>query len=772
MSAYALNTPGPRLQTYWRHAVRLVLACVLSLIYITPSIAAGNDAAPSDPKANGSYTALADMLENEGTRQKLILQLRELAKEQTPAATAQAHDDATNSLPSQIAATTQQFAAQAARQLTEASAAIRALFEGKGAAGMSWPQWRDLLSGLLVVVVATLAAFWLLRLIAAPIYRRVDGWVDHQVRQDREARHRERAEHGHRQHPVRSSAASIGKRCLAIIGTLLIDVALVLLAVAVGYGIGLFGTGETGRLGNFESLFLNAFVMVEIAKALLRMVFATRYDNLRLFPAMSADVARYWNRWLAHLVGISGYGLLVGIPVLTYLTDQAVGLLASLIIMLGVYVYAIRVILKNRLTLKAQLNHQADKATLGVFGTLLRVLARIWHVLAIAYFTVLLVVSQVDPVNALPFMARATAQTLLAVGLGVLASAVLTALMSRRLTLPESIRNTLPMLERRINAYVPKALHGIRILLGIFVVLVVLDAWEAFDLPTWLESPQGARLVGTIVDVAVVLCIAALVWTVVASVIEHRLSGTNGREASAREQTLLSLFRNVVLILIVTMTVLIVLSQIGINIGPLIAGAGMIGLAVSFGAQTLVKDIITGVFIQLENAINTGDVVDVAGVSGVVEKVTIRSVGIRAGNGSYHIVPFSSVDKVTNHMRGFSRHMGEYMIAYREDIDNAIAEMQNAFEKLKQIEPLGSFITGDMAVPGVVELGDNGVTIRIVIQTLPGKQWDVGRMFNKLVKNQFDEAGIEMPFPQMTLHFAEAKTGEAPAANVRMLSDH
>lgn len=768
MSAYSLR--DYRRAIFWRFGVGLLLACLLSMLCVSPSMAAETPAS-AEAKGDASYATLANVLENEGTRQKLIEQLRALSEEQKLApATSATKAASSTSLPSQIAATTQQFASQVAQRLAEAGDAVSTLVEGKGAASMSWDDWKGLMSGLLTVMVSTLFAFWALRLIVAPLYRRVDAWVDTLVRQDRETRARERESHGHHHHHVIGSVTSMGKRCLAVVGSLLVDIVIVLLAEAVGYGVGLFGTGESGQLGNFESLFLNAFVMVEITKALLRMVFATRYDNLRLFPMMSAPVARYWNRWLARLVGISGYGLLIGIPVLVYLTEPSVGLLASLIIMIGVYVYAVRVIVKNRESLRSRFNQQAEETTFGLFSTLLRMLARIWHILAIAYFTILLVVSQVDPVNALPFMARATLQTLLAIGLGVLVSAFLTAMMSRRLHLPEGIRSQLPMLENRLNAYVPKALRGIRFLLGVFVLLVVLDAWEAFDLPSWLASAQGTRLIGTIVDVGVVLCIAALSWTLVASIIEHRLSTSHGREPSAREQTLLSLFRNAVLILIVTMTLLIVLSQIGINIGPLIAGAGVVGLAIGFGAQTLVKDIITGVFIQLENAINTGDVVDVAGVSGKVEKVTIRSVGIRAGNGTYHIVPFSSVDKVANHMRGFSRHMGEYMISYREDIDTAVAELQKAFETLKETNALGAFITGDMEVPGVVELGDNGVVIRIVIQTLPGKQWDVGRMFNKLVKNQFDAAGIEIPYPQLAMHFAEPKQGDAPAANVRVIS--
>src|SRR5690606_15838387 len=176
------------------------------------------------------------------------------------------------------------------------------------------------------------------------------------------------------------------------------------------------------------------------------------------------------------------------------------------------------------------------------------------------------------------------------------------------------------------------------------VALFVLDAWQVFSLSAWVVSESGGRAIATTVRVALVLLIAAAAWTVVASMIEHRLSTEGGHEPSARERTLLSLFRNATLIVIVTMAVLLIMAQIGINIGPLIAGAGVVGLAIGFGAQKLVQDVINGIFIQLENGMNQNDVVEVAGIFGTVEKITIRSVGIRTLDGGYHMIPFSSVD--------------------------------------------------------------------------------------------------------------------------------
>ena len=302
------------------------------------------------------------------------------------------------------------------------------------------------------------------------------------------------------------------------------------------------------------------------------------------------------------------------------------------------------------------------------------------------------------------------------------------------------------------------------------VIMVVLDAWGAFNLAAWYASERGANLVGNLISVAVILIVSLGIWLGLASLIEHKLNPETGHgEPSARAKTLLSLFRNALAIAMVTITGMIVLSEIGINIGPLIAGAGVLGLAIGFGAQKLVQDVITGVFIQVENAMNTGDVVTVGGVTGTAERLTIRSVSIRDLDGAYHIVPFSSADTVTNYMREFAYFRTEYGIAYREDIDNAIYHLREAFAELKDDPVAGANILEDITVPGVTALADSSINIRIMIKTKPGTQWGVGRAFNRLVKMHFDRAGIEIPFPHQTLYFGEDRDGKAPPANLRII---
>jgi len=192
----------------------------------------------------------------------------------------------------------------------------------------------------------------------------------------------------------------------------------------------------------------------------------------------------------------------------------------------------------------------------------------------------------------------------------------------------------------------------------------------------------------------------------------------------------------------------------------------VLGLAIGFGSQKLVQDIITGIFIQFESAINVGDVITVSGTTGTVERLTIRSVSLRDLHGAYHIIPFSSVDMVTNFMRDFAYFVCDMGVAYRENTDEVRDAMMDAFDELAGDDAVASKLLGRMEWMGVTTFGDNAVTVRTRLKTRPGAQWATGRAYNAIVKRIFDERGIEMPFPHRTIYFGEDKNGEAPAAKI------
>lgn len=187
--------------------------------------------------------------------------------------------------------------------------------------------------------------------------------------------------------------------------------------------------------------------------------------------------------------------------------------------------------------------------------------------------------------------------------------------------------------------------------------------------------------------------------------------------------------------IISTITIMIVLSEIGVNIAPLLAGAGALGLAISFGSQTLVKDIITGVFIQFENGMNTGDLVTIGPLTGTVERMSIRSVGVRQDTGAYHIIPWSSITTFANFVRGIGSVVANYDVDRHEDADKANQALKDAVAELMENEEIRGLIIGEPNFAGIVGLSNTAFTLRVSFTTLPLKQWTVRFALDSQVKN-------------------------------------
>ncbi len=227
-------------------------------------------------------------------------------------------------------------------------------------------------------------------------------------------------------------------------------------------------------------------------------------------------------------------------------------------------------------------------------------------------------------------------------------------------------------------------------------------------------------------------------------------------EAQKRAKTITGLLNTTVTVLIYSAAVLMVVTELGIAIGPLLAGAGIAGLAIGFGAQSLVKDVITGFFILLEDQIRVGDVVEIAGKSGLVEAVNLRTTRLRDVEGKVYIIPNGVIDVVSNFTKDWSRALIEIGVAYKEDVDNVISVLEKVGESLRTDPAWNDFILEPMTVQGLDSFGDSSVNIRMFFKTIPLKQWDVAREFKRRVKKTFDEKGIEIPFPHVTLYMGEA----------------
>ncbi|MEJ2577396.1 MAG: mechanosensitive ion channel [Gammaproteobacteria bacterium] len=366
------------------------------------------------------------------------------------------------------------------------------------------------------------------------------------------------------------------------------------------------------------------------------------------------------------------------------------------------------------------------------------------------------------------FVLRATLITLASLGVLRLLLHGVDQLFERGLHLPTDRH---PQLEQRLNRYAPVLRRLLKAAPAIAALIVIADAWGV-DALGWVSEGTGRVLIGGLLNILVIVGAALLVWGFASGGIERYLADIDAegrvRARSARLRTLLTVARNALLVVVTLVATLMVLSELGINIAPLLAGAGVVGLAIGFGSQRLVQDVINGAFILFQDLMSVGDVVQLGDKAGVVEALSIRTVRLRDLAGVVHTIPFSSIEGVSNLTREFSFHVFDIGIAYREDVDEVIALIQRIGEELQADPEVGRLILEPLEVFGLDAFGDSAIVIKGRIKTRPIKQWQVGRAFNRLVKKRFDEEGIEIPFPHTTLYFGQDKRGEAPPAFVHI----
>jgi len=237
-------------------------------------------------------------------------------------------------------------------------------------------------------------------------------------------------------------------------------------------------------------------------------------------------------------------------------------------------------------------------------------------------------------------------------------------------------------------------------------------------------------------------------------------------EQVRRVETLARVFRYVTTVLVSLIAGMLILSEIGVSIAPILGAAGVVGLAVGFGAQSLIKDYFTGFFLLLENQIRQGDVVDAGGKSGLVEEVTLRYVRLRDYDGVVHFIPNNLITTVSNMSRGFAFAVIDASVAYREDLDHVMRVMQRVGAELRKDDVFGPKIIADLEMAGVDKWAESSVIVRCRFRVLPLEQWNVKREFMRRLKRAFDEEGIEIPFPHLTVYPGQLKDGSAPALRV------
>jgi len=477
---------------------------------------------------------------------------------------------------------------------------------------------------------------------------------------------------------------------------------------------------------------------------LLRMILSPGKPALRLASVSEATAVRIM-RAVRRLVLVAVFGyVLTEVSVLFGLSDiardalqKAVGLVLHLQIPM--------IVLNNRDSVAGWL--RSLEVSSDRLAKVRDRLASIWHWLALLLLAMGWLLWAIKVQQGYMTLLVHLLATIVVIALARFGLTVLLGGIERRLVVTPETSSRFPGIEARLHSYHPMASAVAR--LGVFVTtgLLLLQLYGLGPV-TWLfSSTLGLRILSSAGTMGITLLLALIVWEGANAAMQGHLAHLQ-RDAqtarSARVRTLLPLLRTALLIAIGSVTILTVLSEIGVNIAPLLAGAGILGVAIGFGSQKLVQDLITGIFLLLENAMQVGDWVTVSGLSGTVEALSVRTIRLRAADGSVHIIPFSSVTSVTNVNRGIGNAAISVTVVYEEDTDKVVEEMKAIVAGMREDPIFAPRMLGDLQVWGVDKLDGAAVTLTGQVVCTDTGRWSVQREFNRRMKRRFQAVGIRL----------------------------
>jgi moderate conductance mechanosensitive channel len=295
-----------------------------------------------------------------------------------------------------------------------------------------------------------------------------------------------------------------------------------------------------------------------------------------------------------------------------------------------------------------------------------------------------------------------------------------------------------------------------------------------FDINAYLEKlggwfyerkEDGIQILLIIVLTFVLLKVATFATKKISSVLQRKDADI---EYAKRSGTLSGVIHWILRVVILAVAAFMLLEKLGVPVAPILTAAGVVGLAVGFGAQNLVQDFISGFFILLEDQVRVGDVVQIGDKGGLVEKITLRMVILRDLAGTVHFIRNGKIDVVSNMTKDYSNYVFTIGVAYRENVDEVIKVLKGIDEEMRQDAEYKNDILAPLEVMGLDSFGDSSINIKARTRTKPIQQWRVGREFNRRIKQKFDELNIEIPFPHRTIYFGKDKAGGSPPLNVEM----
>ena len=734
---------GPR----WpRHTVTVVCFALFLALVAGVSPSAAQVQAPGPSAASGPSAAdlqgLLNTIENAAEREKLASQLRALIA-------AQSQTEQSREAPGVGARVIEILAERVKEASDQVELVIKSSRDVGRLAAWTKEQFMD----------ARARSFWLrlfLKLVAIAAAAALASWFANALL------HRPRSAI-----EARATDSALYRIVFLLVRTLLDLVPLAVFG-AVAYAVlPMTEPARTVRL--VVTAFINAYLIAGGVLVLARMVVVPRISGLRLITA-DDETAAYLYIWVRRFTFVWVYGVFIaqaghfiGLPA----GGQRMWLNLIALLLAGM---AVIFILQNRKPFADFLRGEGHPGEIGPFSTLRNRFADVWHALAIIYVVWIFAIWTLRIEDGFQNFLRSSMLSAVVVIVAILVSHAIRRGVKRGFSIGDDLRRRFPTLEARANRYLPVLDVTLRTFVYIVAVATLLDIW-GFDVVGWITESAGRHFLSSTVSIVIVVIAALVLWEAVSAAIERYLEraseDTTALARRARARTLLPLLRNALFLTIAVMVVLVILSEIGINIGPLLAGAGIAGLAIGFGSQKLVQDVITGAFILFEDSVAVGDVVKVSGISGLVEAISLRSIRLRDLSGNVHTVPFSAVDTVTNMTKLYSYYVFDVGIAYRENVDDVIEVLRAIGAEMQQDPNFGNKILEPLEVLGLDSFADSAVIVKARLKTRPIEQWTVGREFNRRMKRRFDELGIEIPFPHRTIYMGELKDGTSPPLNVR-----
>jgi small-conductance mechanosensitive channel len=532
-----------------------------------------------------------------------------------------------------------------------------------------------------------------------------------------------------------------------VLGRLALELLPVL--VFIGVAMMLLGTG-IGDIPTTRLVILAVVNAYALSRGLICVVraLAGPFGLFRVRPETGA----YIEIWARRIVTVGVPGIAFANVALLLGLHHA-GYVALLhLVMLIVHLFIVVIILQCRRQVAEAIRAPAGRE--GVAAMVRNRFAGLWHYLAIALDLALWAVWALNIRNGYSLLLQYFIGTIAVALITRLATIVVLSLIDRGFSISPDILQRFPGLEIRANRYLPLLRKILTAVIAFIGFVALLEVWGV-DAIVWFYGGQiGSRLLSAVATISIAALAAAVIWESSNALMDRQvnvLSREGHYARAARLRTFQPMLRTALLCLILTVVGLTALSEIGVNVAPLLAGAGIVGIAIGFGSQKLVQDLITGLFLLLENTVQVGDNVSVSGLSGMVENVSIRTIRLRAADGSVHIVPFSAVTTITNASRGAGNAAVSVNVSYKEDTDRAGQILKEIVAEMRREPEYRQAIRGDLELWGVDKVDGSMASIVGQIRCTDSGRWPVQREFNRRMKRRFQECGIEIASAGQTI---------------------